>query len=369
MKPTRAIEYCTQSLDIVRKIEYRKIEGEALCTLGKAYSDLGQIDKAIDHCDQALKIFKKMEYRRGEGEALFTKSLALAQARPANGSRSSRKRSPPDLPSRSKAPRPKKSARSWPNGAAARRRISMQVIFLGTNGWYDSPTGNTICTLINSDKYHIILDAGNGLYKADRYIKDDLPVYLFLSHFHLDHIEGLHVLSKFRFPSLTIFGQKGTKQALNTIINEPFTVPLDKLPYPVEVRELSPGPYKLPFALDCRFLVHASPCLGYRFDLDGKIITYCPDTGVCENAVLLAADADLLIAECAHLPGEENPAWPHLNPEDAAAIARQAKAKRLALTHFDAGRYTSLQMRREAVATVQDFPGIVVGEDDLVLQL
>ena len=94
---------------------------------------------------------------------------------------------------------------------------------------------------------------------------------------------------------------------MNTIINEPFTVPLDRLPYPVEVRELSPGPYKLPFALDCRFLVHASPCLGYRFDLDGKIITYCPDTGVCENAVLLAADADLLIAECAHLPGEAEP--------------------------------------------------------------
>jgi ribonuclease BN (tRNA processing enzyme) len=245
----------------------------------------------------------------------------------------------------------------------------MQIIFLGTNGWYDSPTGNTICTLINSDKYHIILDAGNGLYKADRYIKDDLPVFLFLSHFHLDHIEGLHVLSKFRFKSLTVFGQKGTKAALHTIINEPFTVPLEKLPYPVELRELSPGPYKLPFALDCRFLVHASPCMGFRFDLDGKIITYCPDTGVCENAVLLAADADLLIAECAHLPGEENPAWPHLNPAAAAAIARRAKATRLALTHFDAGRYTSLEMRREAVATVVDFPGIVVGEDELAVQL
>ena len=47
----------------------------------------------------------------------------------------------------------------------------MQVIFLGTNVWYDSPTGNTICTLINSDKYHIILDSGNGLYKAGRYYK------------------------------------------------------------------------------------------------------------------------------------------------------------------------------------------------------
>ena len=245
----------------------------------------------------------------------------------------------------------------------------MQVIFLGTNGWYDSPTGSTICTLINSDKYHIILDAGNGIYKADRYIKDDLPVYLFLSHFHLDHIEGLHILSKFRFSRLTVFGQKGTGAVLNTIINEPFTVPLEKLPYHVEVRELSPGPYKLPFPVDCRFLLHASPCLGYRFDLDGRIIAYCPDTGVCENAVLLAGDADLLIAECSHLPGEQNPAWPHLSPQDAADIAGRAKARRLALTHFDAGRYTSLQMRQKAVAKVADFPGIVVGQDEKVLEL
>ena len=75
-------------------------------------------------------------------------------------------------------------------------------------------------------------DAGNGLYKADRYIKDDLPVFLFLSHFHLDHIEGLHVLSKFHFKSLIIFGQKGTKQVLSTIINEPFTVPLEQADLP-----------------------------------------------------------------------------------------------------------------------------------------
>ena len=245
----------------------------------------------------------------------------------------------------------------------------MDIIFLGTNGWYDSPTGNTICSLINSEKYHILLDAGNGIYKADRYIKDDLPVFLFLSHFHLDHIVGLHVLNKFSFPGLTILGQKGTAQTLKTIINEPFTVPLDRQPYPVEIRELSPGPYKLPFPLDCRFLRHASPCMGYRFDLDGKTITYIPDTGPCENAVLLAEDADLLIAECAFLPGEKSEEWPHLSPQDAADIARLAKAKRLALTHFDAGRYTSLQMRHQAAATAEGFSDIVVAEDEMVLQL
>jgi len=245
----------------------------------------------------------------------------------------------------------------------------MDIIFLGTNGWYDSPTGSTICTLINSGSCHILLDAGNGLYKADRYINDDRPVFLFLSHFHLDHIEGLHVLNKFSFPGLTILGQKGTAQVLGTIINEPFTVPLDCQPYPVEIRELSPGPYKLPFPLECRFLRHASPCMGYRFDLDGKIIAYIPDTGPCENAVLLAEDADLLITECAFLPGEKSEVWPHLTPQDAADIARQAQAKRLALTHFDAGRYTSLQMRHQAAATAEGFSDIMVAEDEMVLHL
>jgi ribonuclease BN (tRNA processing enzyme) len=246
----------------------------------------------------------------------------------------------------------------------------MKIIFLGTNGWYDTDTGNTICTLINSDKYHIILDAGNGIYKADRYIQDDLPVYLFLSHFHLDHIEGLHILNKFSFQKgLRIYGQKGTRKALETIVNEPFTVPLSKLPFPVEVNELSQGPYKIPFPLECRFLVHATPCLGYRFELDGRIIAYCPDTGVCDNAVMLAEDADLLITECSHKPGENSPQWPHLNPQDASEIALRAKAKRLALTHFDAGRYTTIQERLDAVKSVTDFNGIIAANDGMVLEL
>ena len=71
----------------------------------------------------------------------------------------------------------------------------MKIIFLGTNGWYDTSLGNTICTLIKTQDFHIILDAGNGLYKIDRHIIDEKPVFLFLSHFHLDHIIGLHILN------------------------------------------------------------------------------------------------------------------------------------------------------------------------------
>lgn len=49
---------------------------------------------------------------------------------------------------------------------------SMRIIFLGTNGWYDTQTGNTICILMESNDYYFILDAGNGLYKADAAMED-----------------------------------------------------------------------------------------------------------------------------------------------------------------------------------------------------
>jgi hypothetical protein len=63
----------------------------------------------------------------------------------------------------------------------------------------------------------------------------------------VDHIEGLHVINKFSFTGLSILGQKGTAQILGTIINEPFTVPLDRLLFPVEFREILPGAHKLGF--------------------------------------------------------------------------------------------------------------------------
>ena len=75
----------------------------------------------------------------------------------------------------------------------------MKVTFLGTNGWFDTATGNTPSILVQSEKFDIILDAGNGIARADRYITQDKPVFLFLSHFHIDHIAGLHILVKFQF--------------------------------------------------------------------------------------------------------------------------------------------------------------------------
>jgi len=225
----------------------------------------------------------------------------------------------------------------------------MKIHFLGTNGWYDTKTGNTVCILIDTQKYYLILDAGNGIHKADRFIKSNKPVYLFLSHFHLDHIIGLHILNKFNFgQDLRIYGQKGTRAILNRIVNKTFTAPFNKLPFKTSIYELGQGEHHIPFYVKCKFLKHITKCLGYRFELEGKVITYCTDTAFCKNAVELARNADILITECSYRAGQADEKWPHLDPLGAARIAKEAKAKKLILTHFDADVYRTLRERKLA---------------------
>ena len=249
--------------------------------------------------------------------------------------------------------------------------LYMQVTFLGTNGWFDTPTGNTVSVLVRTRDYDIIFDAGNGIARADRYISQEKPVCLFLSHFHIDHIAGLHTLVKFRLKQgLKIFCMPGGAALLHTFVNEPFTVPLEKLPYAAHAIELTEGVHRLPFTVECRPLVHPAPCYGYRVEIDGKVIVFCTDTGVCDNAITLARNADLLITECGLKPGESSPDWPHLNPQDAIGIAKKAGVKRLALLHFGAEVYKTLEDRRAVYDQFEPLcPGLIVATDDLTVEI
>lgn len=262
---------------------------------------------------------------------------------------------------------------AWPGSAFQERGKNMKIIFLGTNGWYDTGMGNTICTLVRSEAFDLVLDAGNGFYKLDRFINDTStrPLYLFLTHFHLDHIIGLHTLNKFSFPQgLVICGPEGSKELLAQFVNRPFTAAISALPYPVEILELPDCLSKLPFPVEALTLNHPVPTLGYRISLDGRVISYCSDTGYCENAVILSRSADLLISECAYRAGQSSDAWPHLNPEGAARIAAEAGVKRLVLTHFDARLYTVSAFRDESEAVARKiFPQTSAARDDLEIDL
>jgi ribonuclease BN (tRNA processing enzyme) len=246
----------------------------------------------------------------------------------------------------------------------------MKVHFLGTNGWYDTDTGNTVCVLLETKAGYIIFDAGNGFYKIDRHIKTDKPVYLFLSHFHLDHVIGLHALAKFNFKQgIDIYGPLGLNALFKQVINTPYSMPIAHLKMPVRLHEIN-SKSLLPLGIQYKLLKHSSVCYGYRVLAEGKTVSYCTDTGICNNLLSLAKKADLLVTECSFKSGQENPAWPHLNPESAAKVAIDAGVKKLALLHFDAGLYLNLKMRAEAVRLSKKiFKNTIACYDDMKIEL
>ncbi len=247
----------------------------------------------------------------------------------------------------------------------------MRIIFLGTNGWFATDMGNTVSILIDTENFYIVLDAGDGISKIDQYIKDEKPIIVLLSHLHLDHIIGLHVFAKFLFnQEINIYGYKGTRNGIKKIIKHPYSSPFGNIPVNVQIHDLNEGNYNLGFPITCKLLVHADPCLGYRIEIENKIITYCTDTGICQNLYELANNADLLITECSYKPGQEEWAWPHLKPEEAAEVAVKSNVQKLILTHFDASSYRTMQDRKKAEDKAKIiFPEATAASDGLELIL
>lgn len=232
----------------------------------------------------------------------------------------------------------------------------MKIIFLGTNGWYSTPTGDTPCILVDAKENYLVLDAGNGIYKLDQYIKEEKPISLFVTHFHLDHTSGLHILPKFEFKQgIDVYVGKGRLKDFQTLVNPPFTIGykpkpenVTNLKMEVRLQELSEDGKDSPFKMYAIEQFHAYKNHGYRFEIEGKILAYTGDCGYTDATIKLSENADVLIAECGNRLTKENDAWGHLDPIQAATLARQAGVKKLILTHFGATLYTSLDDRKWA---------------------
>lgn len=244
----------------------------------------------------------------------------------------------------------------------------MKIHFLGTNGWYTTATGNTPCILIDSKENYVLFDAGNGIYKIDKYITEKKPISLFISHFHLDHVSGLHSValdSKLPF-LINIYVAKGRKKDFDLLVNPPFTSSKTS----ITVRELEEGENNIGFPVEVFKMRHAYGDHGYRVTLEGKKVAYSGDSGICPNSKLLAQNADLLIHECSYIKAPENEAWGHVDPFLAANLAKEANVKQLILTHFDASLYTDLKKRKWAEKEARKiFPNTTVAEDGLSIEL
>lgn len=245
----------------------------------------------------------------------------------------------------------------------------MKIVFLGTNGWFTTDTGNTPSVLIDSKDHYVVFDAGNGIYKLDQYIKEDKPISLFISHFHIDHVSGLHSLGKFKFSQpINIYMGKGRKKDFDILVNPPYTSP--KPTSLITYQELADGKHQIPFPVEVIEQFHAYRNHGYRVTLEGKTVAYSGDCGISEGSMTLAKNADLLIHECSYKADHLPTNWGHVGPTEAAKLAKDAGVKKLILNHFDASLYTKLEDRKEAEQQAKTiFPNTIAATDDLVVNV
>ena len=230
----------------------------------------------------------------------------------------------------------------------------MKIIFLGTNGWFDSKQGSTPCVLVKTKKYNLLLDAGFGLAKAGNYLDRGKPVFLWLGHFHLDHIIGLHALPQLGLKKITVISQIGAEKIIQRIVGHPFSANPKEYGLEIEFLEVEPGSKQKPFTFKCLELDHIDRTLGIRIEAEGKIVSYLSDTAPCENSLILAKDADVLIHECAS-EKEDNFVWGHTCPISAAKTAKNAQTKKLFLFHFNPALAVNQQDRDKAENEAREF--------------
>ena len=174
--------------------------------------------------------------------------------------------------------------------------------------------------------------------------RNDIDV-IFLTHFHADHVGGVpfflleanYVLKRER--ELTIAGPPSLKSRYPQIMDVGFpgTQALE-LRFPLTLRELKIGGGNEVGGLRVTpfHVVHddrAGPCLGLRFEAEGKVIAYSGDTQWTDALIDIGREADLFICEAFT---RDKPIATHMALSSLERHLDQIRPKRLVLTHMGA---------------------------------
>ncbi len=279
--------------------------------------------------------------------------------------------------------------------------MDLSAIFLGTGGSVPSARRSTASVLIARGGERLMFDCGEG---TQRQLQRSLGLVqvdeIYLTHFHADHILGLPGLLKSydltdRELPLAIHGPPGLRDLF--AILKPI---VGRLHFEVNLTELKPGEGVAHdgYAVESFEAAHSARANGYalieeqrpgRFDIDaarrlgvpegpsfaalqrgeevegtsgrvspadvvgaarpGRTVVLTGDTAPSPATVAAAADAELLIHDASFAEEEVQRAAEtgHSTVGQAAAVAREAHVKMLALVHISS-RYHVGKVLEEA---------------------
>jgi phosphoribosyl 1,2-cyclic phosphodiesterase len=241
----------------------------------------------------------------------------------------------------------------------------MKVTFWGTRGSIASPGpetvrygGNTACVEIrDSSGGLIILDAGTGIRRLGATLGDSRMIHLFLTHLHLDHLQGLGFFAPLFRPEVEvhIWGPPSLRADLSMRLNRYLSPPL----FPVRLKELSsrvtlhPAPME-PITIGkievvAGLIIHPGPTVGYRLRERDGVVAYLPDhepalgthhfpeSPEWTSGQALASGVDLLIHDAQYTAHERSRriGWGHSSIDEAMALATRSGVAALVPFHHD----------------------------------
>ena len=233
----------------------------------------------------------------------------------------------------------------------------MKLTVLGCLGAYPYKGEGTTGYLLESEGYHLLLDAGSTTLIQLEKILDPLALdAVILSHYHHDHIADLGVLQYYwqLFPKqaernvLPIYGHGEDSIHFNELTMAGVTEGHDYL----QTKQLELGPFSVTFMKT----IHPVTCYAMRFieNSTGKIFVFTGDSGYLESFVDFAKDADLFLADTYLFAGNERHKA-HFTSQESGEIAAAAKVKKLVLTHLP--QHDDLeQLKEEAAAAANGIP-------------
>lgn len=221
--------------------------------------------------------------------------------------------------------------------------------------------GNTSCIYIEtSDGKHISLDAGAGfiplsrdLMKLPDFGKNQDELYILLSHFHWDHIQGIpfsaliFTQNKMKFIGMPVTAEINLQHIIESQMNKyNFPIPLDFINknitfyeiektamigkntliavYPMEHPLIGSYTYKITDTQTGKSMVYATDFEQPTDKLEEKLI------GICKGSDILVIDAHFSPGESTNFQG-----WGHGNFGNAVDLARLAGIKDLILFHHN----------------------------------
>lgn len=228
--------------------------------------------------------------------------------------------------------------------------------------------GNTSCVEVRCNGRQIIFDAGTGLFPLGR-DSDICHSDIFLSHTHLDHIQGLPFYkpmykegSNVALWAGHLLPESTIEEVIGHIMRSPvFPLTIDQVLSKVEFNNFyagedisNEGLEHAGISIKTMYLNHPDRATGYRLTYNDKSVCYITDIeheegNINQKLIEFVAGADVLIYDSTYDDEEFHiyKGWGHSTWQEAMRIADKAGVKQLIPFHHDPYAIDSILAKRE----------------------